>query len=99
MGRRGRKSFVDHFSYAQFMQSVTAMLLAVASKPRDHAMQTAVAAAVDYIPEAYRIAALLATERTTRTAAQAHITGMEQSLSWRCTAPIRRFLDAIRNLA
>jgi len=110
MGRRGRKLFLDHFSYPQFMQSVTAMLLAAASKPRDNAMQTAVAAAVDYIPEAYRIAALLATERTafasertTQKAAcealQGHITGMEQSLSWRCTAPIRRFLDAIRNLA
>ena len=110
MGRRGRKLFLDHFSYPQFMQSVTAMLLAAASKPRDNATQTAVAAAVDYIPEAYRIAALLATERTAfaaertiqtaaRDALQAHITGMEQSLSWRCTAPIRRFLDAIRNLS
>ena len=110
MGRRGRELFLNHFSYPQFMQSVTATLRALASKPRDNATHRAAAAAADYIPETYRIAATLAAERTAFTAErtiqtaacealQAHITGMQQSLSWRCTAPIRRLLNAIRNLS
>jgi glycosyltransferase involved in cell wall biosynthesis len=100
MGVNGRRRFLNHFSYLKFMKSVTAMLLALDAQPRRNGADTGTTTLTDTIRDAYRIAATLSTERAAHAvmcdALQARITGMEDSLSWRCTAPIRRVLDAVR---
>lgn len=99
MGRRGRQRLAEFFPYRAAIEGYERVLdhvLVHWDASRAAGCRQAAAAMTE---EAYLANALLHDVRGRIHQLESRLAGLEHSLAWRCTAPVRRAIDALRRLS
>jgi glycosyltransferase involved in cell wall biosynthesis len=99
MGRRGRQRLAELFPYRAAIDGYERVLDRVLGHWNASHAAGGRQAAVAMTEEAYRAGAMLHEARGQIRQLEARLAGLEHSLAWRCTAPVRRAIDALRMLS